>query len=262
VTLSVALAVLFGMFLGSGAAELSLYSGLLLAFVGLLKFRRKTRPWKIRYDAAGYQLEQAERKVHPTRVRFKRMLYRTLVCVPSAVAALVLFLFPVTSHFLHPRSQYLRHYRVPILWTATAFLFRGPEAGTDLVVAFVSGSAHGRYGATPFWDTDPRLSVMTFSGADMSTVDYRDQTSVLPKAASRVFRSDFREGAVPFTCWQYQPSYVNTFRDPWVGVAAIWEVNCGTSMGTRRRTFFVGFKRREDELSAFYKTIEHVTPVD
>ena len=56
--------------------------GLLITMAGFFVFRRKTWPWKIRYDAVGWELERAKRKLHPTRAQYKRTARRILIWLP------------------------------------------------------------------------------------------------------------------------------------------------------------------------------------
>jgi len=164
IIVSTGLGVLVGQFTSSQSSLplLAFVFGLLLSTKGLLLFRRKTRPWKIAYDAIGWELSRAERKLHPSRARYKRMVRRTLVCVPSAIAALVLFFFPAASHILNPQWHYLKRYRVPIPWTVTVFAVRGLPAERNSVVAFVSNSGRSRFGMTPFWGAEGISSFMSF----------------------------------------------------------------------------------------------------
>ena len=58
---------------GFSLAVFVFYSGVLLTTGALFVVRQKTRAWKIRYDAVGYQRSQTERKLHPIRFRGKRI---------------------------------------------------------------------------------------------------------------------------------------------------------------------------------------------
>jgi hypothetical protein len=132
--------------------------GLILTVMEFIAFRRRTRPWKIEYDAVGWEFSRVDRRLHSPRARNKRIIRRALLWVPSALAASVLFFFPVATHLGHPGSRHLAHYRVPIPWTATVLSF----PSIDLVAALVNSSRAGRFGVTPFWDKEPLLSFMTF----------------------------------------------------------------------------------------------------
>ncbi len=114
------------------------FVGFLLTIGGWLILRREMRPWKLEYDAAGWAPDRAERKEHPRRAKFKRMLRRTLLYGPSAIAAMVLFCLPVATHLLHPSSRYLRNYRVPIPWSYVVFSW--PEYSNVMVMARSDGS--------------------------------------------------------------------------------------------------------------------------
>src|SRR5580658_5018370 len=50
------------------------FSGCLPAIVGIVVMGRKIRRWRIEYDAVGWLVTQAKRKLHPTRARYKRIL--------------------------------------------------------------------------------------------------------------------------------------------------------------------------------------------
>jgi hypothetical protein len=115
--------------------------GLLLTVVEFFRFRRRTRLWKIKYDAEGFEIGQAERRLHPSRARFRRIVGRTLLWVPSAIAAFVLFFFPVATHAFHPLSQYLTHYRIPIRWTFTVVPAPGIEWAARYSTIETMGSA-------------------------------------------------------------------------------------------------------------------------
>ena len=119
---SSALAFLAGLLTGSyanRAAGLAFYAGLLLTTVAFFVRRRKTRPWKIDYDAASYRIEKTERKLHPVGARLKRTLLRAIIWVPSAIGALAVFFFPIASHSWH--------FRVHIICDTTASRYRGPQ---------------------------------------------------------------------------------------------------------------------------------------
>src|ERR1700722_7407551 len=64
VALTFLLAVFFGPPPG-GVAEAVLFVCFLLTLAALMLFRRKTRTWKIDYDATNYRRAKAERKLHP-----------------------------------------------------------------------------------------------------------------------------------------------------------------------------------------------------
>lgn len=119
--------------------------GVLVTAVGFFALRKKHRAWKIEYDAEGWRASRAERELHPTRARYKRIARRILIWVPSVIAALVLFFFPALSHLLHPHAQYLTHYRVAVPWSFTIWRLDWAES----LIAYGTSSGRGRFGLSP-----------------------------------------------------------------------------------------------------------------
>jgi len=181
--------------------------------------------------------------------------------VPSALAALVVFFFPVATHLAFPLSHYLRDYRVPIPWTATALSLS--QGGLDLVVALVSSTGEGRFGVTPFWNRKPAFSsLMSFSSwTDVDTIDYVYAKEAVREGATQVVHRQFMLGGLPLSCWQYLPTK-NVFRNPLLVGGSIWTVNCETPPRVRQRNLYASFYGMESDIPAFYKVIEGVRPVE
>lgn len=255
--LAILLSVVFGPpAIGVAEAVFSICS--LLTLAGLVLFRRKTRAWKIDYDATNYRHEKAERKLHPVRAKLKRVFFRTAIWLPSAIAALVVFCFPIASHLACPNSHYLRHFRVPIPWTAT--VLPQYQRGSDLVEALVNSSGKGRFAVTTFWDPEPTLlSLMRFwerTDVDRSTYDYAGLA--VRDAATQVLRRDFEVGDLVLSCWQYVPRR-NMFR---MGVGTMWRIGCQTPAPARQPGFNASFYGSERGIPAFYRVIQGVTPLE
>jgi hypothetical protein len=243
-------------------APLTFCLGCVLTIVGLVLFRRKTRPWKINYDAVGWELSKTQRKLHPARARRKKMAQRILIWAPSAIAALVLFFYPVVTHLMHPRSQHLGHYRVPIPWTFAIFPWPGGPTDGGWVDVVVSSSGRGRFGMTPFlvppfWLTVQRLSLFTFgSNPDANTFNV-GMKEVTGKDAPQI--REFRLGDVALTCWQYRPQ--QRYFEYWPESGFFLNVECETPAATRQQNFYARFYGREQDLGTFYQIIKGVTPV-
>jgi hypothetical protein len=235
--------------------------GLVLTAVGLLMLRPNTSRVVCKCDVAGWTRSQAERKLHPTRRRFKRLAIHVLVWLPSAVAALVLFFFPIASHLAHPSSRYLSNYRVPVPWTFTVLPFSQPTV-YNWINVLVSSSGSGRFGITPFavpplWMMDQPISVMTFGAEPNSAAFGAAMLEQRRKEASQVQRRELRLGDGALTCWQYRAE------DSHFGESRIaWAVDCETPVAVYSQYFYARFYGREQDLRSFYQLIESITPVE
>jgi len=213
-------------------------SGLIVTVFGLLVIRRKTRKSKIEYDAASWMADRSARQLHPSQAKHIRLLRRCLLWFPTACATLVLFFFPVASHFVHPRANYLRHYRVPIPWTFTVFSSLGPPEENSFVNALASSSGKGRFGVTPFWDSEYVPSLMTFGsvGPNGAFEFNHKMAESRRKGAPQESKRDFRLGNVALTCWQYLPPQRRGLRF-WLGYSydnrSLWEISCATPVDVR-----------------------------
>src|SRR5258706_2355394 len=80
------------------------------------RLRKKHRPAKILYSAAKYERSRVFAKSFPRRARWIHLATRLTVSLPSALAAFVLFFFPIASHTFYPGGNHLGSYRAPIPW--------------------------------------------------------------------------------------------------------------------------------------------------
>jgi hypothetical protein len=239
------------------------FTGLLLTAGALLILRRKT--WReVEYDTSDWVRSQTERKLHPTRTRYKRIATRILVWAPSAIAALVLFFFPVVTHMAHPGSQYLRRYRIPIPWTFAVFQGEFPE-GNSWVHIIINTSAKGRFGMTPFsvppiWNPGP-ISLADFGyNPNADALDLK-LTDTRIKEATEVKTRESRLDDLVLTCWQYRPG-PNFFPHvlPWATMS-VWDIDCRTPAASRYKGFRASFQGREQDIPAFYEIVTGVRPV-
>jgi hypothetical protein len=222
----------------------------------LVLFRRKIRPWKIEYDAVDWELSQAERNMHPVRARYRKIARRILIWVPGAMAAFVLFFFPVTTHLLHPRWHYVGPYRVSLPWTATALPLSVDDHSWVYVI--VSSSGRGRFGITPLplplpWETWQPLSAMIF-GSKPWAGTFDDYTMEAAKSKTAAMK-ELRLGDEVLICWQYRPKY---FSEYWRAANSAWNVGCEIPAPTGQQRFYASFHGRAADLPDFYEIIEHV----
>jgi hypothetical protein len=233
-------------------ASFALICGVSLTVVGFVLWRRKTRPWKIQYDAAGFALMNAERTLHPVRARYSRLARLILVWLPTVLAAFVLFFLPVASHLVHPSSQYFKHFRIPIPWT-TFMTFASPGDASDFgwVTVIASSRGRGRLGITPFriapvW-REERLSIMTLT--------------VTPKSSMPGTRVN-ADLAATFTCEQFRfgPSAPWLFR--LLGSGSVWEARCQARQPVYQQDLYADFVGCEEDLAIFYRIVRGIRPVE
>jgi hypothetical protein len=250
--------------LGDEVASVVFLFGLLLTTVGFAVLLRKHRSWKLEYDAVGWALTQAERRLYPTRARLKRIILRTVLWAPSAVAAFVLFFFPVATHVVHP-GRLLRDYYVPIPWTFTILQWLSPTDSYSSVNVIVSSSGKGRFGITPFpigplRQDPPLLSHFDFeSNSNARPFDF-ETAAANSDDATQVVTRQFRLDDAALTCWQYRP------RRPrhalyWPASGFSWYVLCAGPASGGRQNFQAIFRGREEDLQSFYQIIEGVRPI-
>ena len=244
-------------------ASAVLDAGVVLTIVGFVLLRRRTRPWKLEYDAVGWALTQTERKQHPTRARYKRVVSRILVWTPSVIATTVLLFFPAASHLIRTGPQNLSHYRVSIPWTLAVIPVPGVSSG-NFVAAFTLIGSTGKFGLTPLWKGEVFSSEMGFGsllrGDDDSEFDNR-MTELRHVGATQLIRRDFRLSDVPLTCSQYLPPHDWPFRRRGIGSTSLWQIDCETPIGLRSQHFYAWFHGREADIPAFYKIIAGVESV-
>jgi len=254
-------------------APFGFVAGLVLTLMAFRRLRRRTRPWKIKYNADGWALARIERKLNPVRARRKRIAERVAVCIPAAIAALVLLFFPVATHFVHPSARYFGHYRVPIPWTQT--VFSGPMSPWDncAVLVLASSSGRGRFGLTPLTNPflslreEPLLSSFTFFSCRNEPRSLAGAS--LPREEDTTVRQ-FHSPGLTIECRQRRSRYPSRF---WPASEPIWYIFCEASLDLERRNAGqISVDNERDHLAAeftglsadiptFYKIIEGIRPI-
>jgi hypothetical protein len=244
------------------AASAVLDAGVVMTIVGFVLLRRKTRSWKIEHEAVGWALAQSERKLHPTRSKYKRVVSQVLVWMPSVVATTALLFFPAASHLIRPGMQCLAHYRVSIPWTLVVTPVPGVPSDS-FVAAFTLVGSNGAFGLTPFWRGEIFSSEMGF-GSTLHAPDASEDNIITERrhvGAMQLSRRGFRLGDVALSCWQYLPPHDWPYRRRSIGSTALWQIDCQTPVGISGRHFYASFRGSEADVPAFYKIIEGVAPV-
>jgi hypothetical protein len=242
-------------------------TGLAVTVSCLLVIRRKTRKFKIDYDTARWLANRLARQLHPGRPKRIRLLRHCGLWLPSACAAMVLRFFPVASHFVHPRAHCLKHYRAPIPWTFTVFSSMGPPEEYSFVNALASSSGVGRFGVTPFWDSEYVPFLMTFGSiASAADLEFNYKLRELRRnGAPQESEKDFLLGGVALNCWQYSPPQRRGLR-LWLGHSydnrPLWEISCETPVDAHVRDFYASFYGRLEDILSFYSVLQHVGSTD
>ena len=234
--------------------------GLVLTIVAFRAVRRRTRPWKIDYDAVGWELTRAERKLHPRRARVQRLATRVLVWAPSLLAFVVLFFFPAASHLIRPGTQTLGPYRLYIPWTLAILPApQVPDARFIWTGAMVG--SHGGFGVTAFWRREIFSSIMGFGSRkadpDNSVLEakYAEQRRA---EATQLLRKEFQLSGVELICWQYLSTYRGRMR---IAGSGLWRVDCETRVGVKGQLFYAWFLGRDTDIPAFYRVIKGTVPI-
>jgi hypothetical protein len=255
-----------GSWLASGAHPLAFFSGFLsglfLTAVIMLLLRQIASRGHVKCDSVGWTHSKAERRLHPIRRKCRRIAMHVLVWMPSAMAALVLFFFPLVTHLVRPGSRYLRHYSVPIPWSFMVLPRPGPLAddwGNDVLGR---GSGTGRFGMTPAgllpwtngeWMGPEQLSWMSFMNARVYSIEATVMEARSRGIDLKVLSREFKLGSIEVTCYQYRPY--------WPSAASVWSVLCQTSGAAHQNDFTAQFHGREEDLHAFYEIIEAIRPL-
>ena len=238
------------------------FSGLLLTAFLLFWVRRKHARQKFAYDVVGWALDQAERKEHPQRRKYKRVLVASLVSLPSLLAMFVLFFFPAPSHLWHPGSRYFQHYRIPIPWT-TLVLFPAELDGGDafrFLAGIVSSNPWSRFGMTTFWKRESLSAIVTFGTRRRS-----DGASDVPESiklgnTADLVRREFRSNSLALTCWQWRYSSSALRRQS--RNELVWNVSCRAPADVYQQQFEASFYGREESIPDFYKIVEGITFIE
>ncbi len=246
-------------------ASLATVTGFVVTVASLAVIRRKTRRFKIEYDAANWVARRSFRQLYPTQARYLHVLWRCLLWLPTVCAVFVLFFFPVASHIVHPRSHFLRHYQVPIPWNFMVFSSSpGPPDQYSVVDALASSSGIGRFGITPFWDSEYVPSLMGFGSVGPNgsfEINHRGSES-RRKGAAQLSKRNFQLSSVDLTCWQYLSPQSRAARF-WLGHSyddrPLWEIACETPVDVHDHDFYALFYGRSEDIPAFYNVLQNVT---
>jgi hypothetical protein len=118
---------------------------------------------KIAIDATNFLTERSFRRSHPCRSSLTRLLRRTLLWLPSLIAALTVLFLPTMSHLIFSSLHLVPHIGFFVLWNWTIVKSRGPF---PFVWTFFRNEGAARYGFTPLWFNQSLPSGATFAISD------------------------------------------------------------------------------------------------
>lgn len=213
-------------------------------------------------DPIGWARSRAERRLHPVRWKCRRIALHILVWIPSLAAGWVLFFFPIATHLVHPSSQYLQHYRVPIPWTFMIIPVPGPLEDTSGYYVIGSRTGMGRFGLSPthlllpplYIFREKQLSWITFMNYPGYSLEATVDDAKTKGVDLRVLTRKFGVGSAELTCWQFRPYSPR-------GLAG-WSVFCRTTANIPRNDFSATFNGREEELNTFYDIVGGIRPLE
>jgi hypothetical protein len=182
----IVLAFTLAVYLDSPKGQLSavaFFGTLLASVLAFVLFRRKSRKWKIAFDAEIFLEDRNFRRLYPRRAKLARQLRRSSMWFPSLIAALAVVFLPAMSHLVFSSRHLVPHYKfsVPLNWGILKS--RGPY---PFVWVFFSNEGSARYGLTPIWFSHSFPCGATFGISDPSNYNewYRrrrkPQTATFP----------------------------------------------------------------------------------
>jgi hypothetical protein len=212
------------------------------ALIGLLlyllfRLRKKHRPAKILYSAAKYDRSRALAKSFPRRAAWIKLVTRLTVSLPSALAAFVLFFFPMASHVFQPGGTHLGFYWVPIPWNIIILSGR------------VYGDAHAAMAYTSVEENPLGLTRHILSNRFSAGMDFIARAAV--PANEPLFRRvlptrEFRLGMQILACWD-SPIHYRSLR----------EIHCDTS-GPGQLSLHASFLGAPNRVPVFYRILSRI----
>jgi hypothetical protein len=160
----------------------------------------------------------------------------------------------------------LPYHRVPVPWNFTVFSFLELNQKYGSVTALGRSSGTGRFGLTPVGSREA-LSAMSFGSFPYLALSMSVASDRMREAESQGgHRREFRLGDVALTCWQYEPPP----RRGWVAgpftfrifAGHFLQIECEAPADVHRQRFSASFTGRDEDVPAFYKTLEGVTAVE
>ncbi len=235
---------------------IALFGTLLVSVVFFVLFRRKSQKWKIAIDAANFLKERSFRRSHPRRASLTRLLRRTLIRLPSLIAALTVLFLPAMSHMIFSGRHLVPQYRVSVPWNWTIVKSRGT---LPFVWVFFSNEGAARCGFTPLWFNQSLPSGATFAISDPASYYewYRPRTEIADGRGTHVAQAHFKIGELELDCWQY---VVHPHFGGFDGAHVLQEALCSTKPNGQNFNLHASFLGRKEDIPIFYQVLRTAAP--
>lgn len=225
----------------------------------LIWFHRKTGNWFIAADAAAWLAHRSRQQLHHGQSKYIHTALRSLLWLPSLLAAFVLVFFPVASHLVFSGTNAGSHYRMtaPLNW----LILRGTDS--SVFMAFFSEKGLSHYGFTPVWFNHKMPSVAEFfvSSPDDAPEWYRPKHERATRHFTHGAVRQFQLGTITATCfecqhtYQDQASHHSIFSPP-----VLWESLCSTEKNGSDYNLRASFFGHREDLAAFYEALTTAKP--
>lgn len=234
---------------GDGPTVFVFFCPLTLSVVGFFLFRRRTRQWKIQYDAANFLKYRASQRLNPRRAERLRVLSRYLTWTPCLVVCSVLPFIPeavgIGSRLFVSRNSSVGKYRVqiPITW-----IYDGLQ---ESCVAVMTAPGIGRIGFESYWRREVPLSEMSICPLPHPADEIAPNVNLEGETVLSSLSMPF--GNETLTCWDL------IHNNPFVGSSPTDPSIADISCTTETDDFYAHFIGWRGDTSTFYETLRKIT---
>ena len=234
----------------NSSAEIAFFVCVGCAIGAFILFRRKSKKWKLKWDAEAYLDFRERMRATPEGTRRLEKLRRGLLWAPSLCAAFVLFFQPLASRTIFSARHLVPHYQfsVPLNWMIV-------KSRYDLFTwtAFNNEGAL-RYGFTPIWMNRTYRSGAVFGWTDFRTPYewWKPRHEMESGKRTDIAAPSFTIGRLKVQCWEYTTRY----RDP----EPLKDIVCATEPNGVDFNFHASFWGHEQDKKDFYDVLRSARP--
>jgi hypothetical protein len=215
---------------------------------------RKGAKWSVQLESRRW-LEERQSGIDPRERKWRSRGIRLASCIPVLIVLLVFLFLPeiwgILSQVSSARPASLLGYRVPIppTWIVRT-RWDEQETGRSWVAGMASRGI--AFGARPYLRMRAPLSSWDIRTTPYPQSEENTTGRHRPKDSEVIGRRVFRIGSESVTCLDYWPSYLS--RPEHVETSHLAYVECA---GNR---IVAGFDGERDQVAAFYRMLEGITP--